>query len=490
VSVRRASAPAKIRMPREDYPVEMLDSSSADGTYCLVKKSAVSKRNCAKNVPHEITNGEFDGLSPSDNYRFFEKNAAVNRGQVKNAPNRITTVKKEKPKPFVESDVSALTEKVAAESIIAEKNFLKINIDESNRFYEFNGDVRNDGTAFETAVHNHNSETENLRSGVLSVSSDDGYAGKIPVKNSDGNRNSFTSVNSFSRIETIRASSVSEKNTDLKLDGKSAATLEKIPLNKLEIIQASNAAEKKDITLNDKPISAEGNLNLNINDKPASTFAAIHLNKIETIRAPKAPDIGGDVRAGNNPIAEHVFISPFFNTEKIRAVPPNINAADTAGNAATQSGENAEINIYTAAKDGVGVVTPNINATYTTGNDTPSNREDTESSVYLNKKNSLSAPFTLSYAASRPEKPETVSTAGTTLEEAFRGSDGETSAADIGLPAKIISDYNFLLGRRVMTNIRTREGDILFFKDAVITFALIDRARKSGKLLELILNSK
>ena len=57
-------------------------------------------------------------------------------------------------------------------------------------------------------------------------------------------------------------------------------------------------------------------------------------------------------------------------------------------------------------------------------------------------------------------------------------------------PPRIISDYNFLLGRVLTADLYTFSGDLIAYKGASITIAIVDKARLNGKLLELTSNSR
>jgi sporulation protein YlmC with PRC-barrel domain len=92
--------------------------------------------------------------------------------------------------------------------------------------------------------------------------------------------------------------------------------------------------------------------------------------------------------------------------------------------------------------------------------------------------------------AVKSDEIDTISTAGITIAEALSGASLEPYPVDIGVPAKIIRDYGFLLGRRVLVNIRAKSGELLAPAGAVVTTLLVDKVKKSGKLIELILNSK
>ncbi len=55
---------------------------------------------------------------------------------------------------------------------------------------------------------------------------------------------------------------------------------------------------------------------------------------------------------------------------------------------------------------------------------------------------------------------------------------------------KVISNYNFLLGRRVLRDIVGINQELLVRKDTIITPRLIAQAKQIGKLIDLSLNSK
>lgn len=57
-------------------------------------------------------------------------------------------------------------------------------------------------------------------------------------------------------------------------------------------------------------------------------------------------------------------------------------------------------------------------------------------------------------------------------------------------PPRIICEYDFLLGRTLVADLRSYINEPLAYKGDVITHAIVERARKCGKLVELTLNSK
>ena len=58
------------------------------------------------------------------------------------------------------------------------------------------------------------------------------------------------------------------------------------------------------------------------------------------------------------------------------------------------------------------------------------------------------------------------------------------------VPARIISDYNFLLGRTLTSALYSFSGAMIAPAGAVVTVDIVDKARLAGKLLELTYNSK
>ena len=58
------------------------------------------------------------------------------------------------------------------------------------------------------------------------------------------------------------------------------------------------------------------------------------------------------------------------------------------------------------------------------------------------------------------------------------------------IPPRIISDYNFLLGRTLTEDLFTYNGELIAYSNTPVTITVVEKARLSGKLLELTLNSK
>ena len=58
------------------------------------------------------------------------------------------------------------------------------------------------------------------------------------------------------------------------------------------------------------------------------------------------------------------------------------------------------------------------------------------------------------------------------------------------VPPRVISDYNFLLGRMLTADLYTFEGVLIGNTGTLITTSMVDKARLNGKLLELTHNSK
>ncbi len=57
-------------------------------------------------------------------------------------------------------------------------------------------------------------------------------------------------------------------------------------------------------------------------------------------------------------------------------------------------------------------------------------------------------------------------------------------------PPRVVSDYNFLLGRILSADLYTFGGSLIAYKNNRITIEMVEKARLNGKLLELTLNSK
>lgn len=60
----------------------------------------------------------------------------------------------------------------------------------------------------------------------------------------------------------------------------------------------------------------------------------------------------------------------------------------------------------------------------------------------------------------------------------------------ITAPKRVVSDYSFLLGRRVVKDIPSKNMAILIKAGDVVTVDVVEKARKHGKLVELTVNSK
>lgn len=58
------------------------------------------------------------------------------------------------------------------------------------------------------------------------------------------------------------------------------------------------------------------------------------------------------------------------------------------------------------------------------------------------------------------------------------------------VPPRIISDYNFLLGRILTADLVSYSGELLAPANTYVTVDLVEKARAHGKLLDLTLNSK
>ncbi len=56
-------------------------------------------------------------------------------------------------------------------------------------------------------------------------------------------------------------------------------------------------------------------------------------------------------------------------------------------------------------------------------------------------------------------------------------------------PRKVVTDYSFLLGRKVTKNILTKDYKLLFVVGDTVTGEVVEKARNAGKLVELTVNS-
>lgn len=65
----------------------------------------------------------------------------------------------------------------------------------------------------------------------------------------------------------------------------------------------------------------------------------------------------------------------------------------------------------------------------------------------------------------------------------------ETTANEL-IPPRIIGDYNFLLGRTLIKDLKSYSGELLARENTFVTVELVEVARRFGKLVELTLNSK
>ena len=57
-------------------------------------------------------------------------------------------------------------------------------------------------------------------------------------------------------------------------------------------------------------------------------------------------------------------------------------------------------------------------------------------------------------------------------------------------PLRIISDYHFLLGRVVKENVFSFSGELLIASGTTVTPAVVEKARRYGKLIELTTSSE
>lgn len=96
----------------------------------------------------------------------------------------------------------------------------------------------------------------------------------------------------------------------------------------------------------------------------------------------------------------------------------------------------------------------------------------------------LSAPQTM--VLQKAEEPLALSSSQPEISASF-----PTAYQDSNAPKeRVISNYNFLLGRRVLRDIVGINQELLVRKDTIITPRLIAQAKQIGKLIDLSLNSK
>ena len=57
-------------------------------------------------------------------------------------------------------------------------------------------------------------------------------------------------------------------------------------------------------------------------------------------------------------------------------------------------------------------------------------------------------------------------------------------------PARIISDYSFLLDRKVLADVYNTTGELIIPANSRITTEIVDIARRYGKLVELTVGSR
>ena len=60
---------------------------------------------------------------------------------------------------------------------------------------------------------------------------------------------------------------------------------------------------------------------------------------------------------------------------------------------------------------------------------------------------------------------------------------------DARTPPRVICDYEFLLGRTLGADLCTYTGELIAKQNSTVTDAIVDKARRAGKLVELTLNS-
>ncbi|MDR3216526.1 MAG: PRC-barrel domain-containing protein [Clostridiaceae bacterium] len=512
----RAASPSKIRMPKEDYPVEMFSSTSpTEENPCLRPKRKPTKKSTGRTyaVPNKnisASNEDSAGVLPTS-VIFSRKNISVLTADPPSVlptstifPRKNISVLEEDPASglpdltvFSRKDISVLDEDPSYDVDLNAVSKFKTLPDESPNIFEaisFDTIYDTKGKAEPSAELLNSVSSAPVVSSVPTVSS-------TPVVSSAPAASSVP-ANTITSTEPPYTTDVSATTTDsdptIKDSSKIGAYVMSItdekpdlpPLYTPEILRAVNEAINRSTTANGAHAVNENVTRLAL----ANTTRAVNRTELpEVIRAtPLSPYEHSGKHVSNLPYVPNTeSVSSASNIANVSNALTTTNAPITT-NTSTEIGKTNFKNL--SLKSMRGDDAQKLNAPVTDNgqekiNAAPSYGQATVTAepISASKPDGVSVFSAVTYASDRPV---TISTAGITLDEAFRGSDSITGAADAGVPAKIISDYNFLLGRRILTNIRTREGEILLFKDTVITFALIDKARKSGKLLELILNSK
>ena len=75
------------------------------------------------------------------------------------------------------------------------------------------------------------------------------------------------------------------------------------------------------------------------------------------------------------------------------------------------------------------------------------------------------------------------------FEMLLEGSRAYSYDDDARTPTRVICDYEFLLGRTLGADLCTYTGELIAKQNSTVTDAIVDKARRAGKLVELTLNS-
>ncbi len=75
------------------------------------------------------------------------------------------------------------------------------------------------------------------------------------------------------------------------------------------------------------------------------------------------------------------------------------------------------------------------------------------------------------------------------FEMLLEGSRAYSYDDDARTPTRVICDYEFLLGRTIGADLCTYTGELIAKQNSTVTDAIVDKARRAGKLVELTLNS-
>ena len=126
-------------------------------------------------------------------------------------------------------------------------------------------------------------------------------------------------------------------------------------------------------------------------------------------------------------------------------------------------------------------------ASYKSEDDAPA-LSDTKQSIERSASPSAASPSAASPSAASPS----AASPSAASPSAASPSAASPSFSDNGIennPLRIITDYHFLLGRIVKTNIFSFNGELIISENSTITPDVVEKARRYGKLIELTTSS-